>query len=51
VSDGWENVLNITTGAILFIALILQNVVLSHRGKGGFKQMIPKWLNFKGKIN
>jgi len=35
---------------MLFIALILQSLVLSRRGKGNFKLMIPKWLNFGRKI-
>jgi len=48
-TGGREYLQDITTGAMLFIALILQSVVLSRRGKGSFKLMIPKWLNFKRK--
>jgi simple sugar transport system permease protein len=43
-TGGREYLQDITTGAMLFIALILQSVVLSRRGKGSFKQMIPQWL-------
>jgi len=46
-TGGREYLQDITTGAMLFIALILQSVVLSRRGKGSFKQMIPKWLRIK----
>jgi len=46
-TGGREYLQDITTGAMLFIALILQSVVLSRRGKGSFKQMLPKWLDFK----
>ncbi|MDR2922522.1 MAG: sugar ABC transporter permease YjfF [Treponema sp.] len=46
-TGGREYLQDITTGAMLFLALILQSVVLSNRGKGSFKQMIPKWLNFR----
>jgi simple sugar transport system permease protein len=49
-TGGREYLQDITTGAMLFIALILQSVVLSRRGKGNLKQMIPKWLNFRRKI-
>jgi len=48
-TGGREYLQDITTGAMLFIALILQSVVLSRRGKGGFKRMIPQWLKLKGK--
>lgn len=34
----------ITVGAMLCFFILLQSVVLSLRGKGGFKRMIPKWL-------
>jgi simple sugar transport system permease protein len=47
-TGGREYLQDITTGGMLFLALILQSVVLSYRGKGSFKQMIhkmiPKWL-------
>jgi len=46
-TGGREYLQDITTGAMLFIALILQSVVLSRRGKGGFKRMIPQWLKKK----
>jgi len=48
-TGGREYLQDITTGAMLFIALILQSVVLSRRGKGSFKQMLPKWLDFSRK--
>ena len=35
---------DVTTGIILFLALILQSVILSHRGSGLFKKKISKWL-------
>jgi len=50
-TGGREYLQDITTGAMLFIALILQSVILSRRGNGSFKQMIPKWLGFKRKIS
>jgi simple sugar transport system permease protein len=50
-TGGREYLQDITTGAMLFLALILQSVVLSYRGKGSFKQMIPKWLNFRREIS
>ena len=34
----------ITVGAMLCFFILLQSVVLSLRGKGGFKRMIPKWM-------
>jgi simple sugar transport system permease protein len=48
-TGGREYLQDITTGGMLFLALILQSVVLSYRGKGSFKQMIPKWLIFHNK--
>jgi hypothetical protein len=48
-TGGREYLQDITTGAMLFLALILQSVVLSHRGSGSFKQMIPKWLKLNVK--
>jgi simple sugar transport system permease protein len=50
-TGGREYLQDITTGAMLFLALILQSVVLSRRGKGSFKQMIPKWLKFRREIS
>jgi simple sugar transport system permease protein len=35
---------DVTTGMILFLALMLQSVILSHRGKDSFRQMLAKWL-------
>jgi simple sugar transport system permease protein len=36
---------DVTTGTILFLALMLQSVVLSHRGKNyNFKMILSKWL-------
>ena len=34
----------ITVGAMLCFFILLQSVVLSLRGKGGLKRMIPKWM-------
>jgi len=45
-TGGREYLQDITTGAMLFIALILQSVVLSRRSKGNFKLILPKWLSF-----
>jgi len=50
-TGGREYLQDITTGAMLFIALILQSVILSRRGKGSLKQMLPKWLDFKRKTS
>ena len=58
-NDGREYLQDITTGAMLFLALVLQSVVLARRGTrggsdggagssgGGFKLAIPQWLKFK----
>ncbi len=40
--DPWWQ--SITTGAMLCFFILLQSVVLSCRGKGGLKKMMPKWL-------
>ena len=40
--DPWWQ--SITTGAMLCFFILLQSVVLSNRGKGGFKKMIPQWM-------
>ena len=45
--DPWWQ--SITTGAMLCFFILLQSVVLSNRGKGGLKQMMPAWL--RGKEN
>lgn len=37
----WQS---ITTGALLCFFILLQSIVLSNRGKGGFKPLLPKWL-------
>ena len=47
--DPWWQ--SITTGAMLCFFILLQSVVLSNRGKGGFKQMIPSWLRAKEKAD
>ena len=47
LSDPWWQ--SITTGAMLCFFILLQSVVLSNRGKGGFKKMLPAWLRAKGK--
>ena len=39
--DPWWQ--EITVGAMLCFFILLQSVVLSLRGKGGIKRMIPKW--------
>jgi simple sugar transport system permease protein len=41
---------DVTTGIMLFLALVLQSAILSSRGKGSFKQMLSRWLNFKPKV-
>ncbi len=43
--DPWWQ--SITTGAMLCFFILLQSVVLSNRGKGGSKRMLPAWM--KGK--
>ena len=45
--DPWWQ--EITVGAMLCFFILLQSVVLSLRGKGGLKQMMPKWLTSHGK--
>ncbi|MDR0475692.1 MAG: sugar ABC transporter permease YjfF [Treponema sp.] len=50
-TGGREYLQDITTGTMLFLALILQSVVLSRRGKGSSKQMIPEWLKLRGKAS
>lgn len=42
----WQS---ITTGAMLCFFILLQSVVLSNRGKDGFKPALPKWLRLKKK--
>ena len=39
----------ITTGAMLCFFILLQSVVLSSRGKGGLKKMIPGWAKVRQK--
>ena len=50
-TGGREFLQDITTGVMLFLALVLQSVVLSrHSRGGGFKLVVPQWLKFgKGK--
>lgn len=43
--DPWWQ--SITTGAMLCFFIVLQSVVLSRRGKGGLKKMMPAWLRSK----
>ena len=45
--DPWWQ--EITVGAMLCFFILLQSVVLSMRGKGGIKRMIPKWLTSHAK--
>ena len=40
--DPWWQ--SITTGAMLCFFILLQSLVLSNRGKGGLKKMLPQWL-------
>ena len=40
--DPWWQ--SITTGAMLCFFIVLQSLVLSNRGKGGLKRMMPAWL-------
>ncbi|MCH5287193.1 MAG: sugar ABC transporter permease YjfF [Christensenellaceae bacterium] len=47
--DPWWQ--SITTGAMLCFFILLQSVVLSNRGKGGLKQMLPPWLRAKEKAD
>ena len=47
LSEPWWQ--SITTGAMLCFFILLQSVVLSNRGKGGFKKKMPAWLRAKGK--
>ncbi|MCL2128021.1 MAG: hypothetical protein FWH38_07185, partial [Treponema sp.] len=41
---------DVTTGTMLFLALVLQSAILSrrsvlaNRGKGSFRQMVSKWM-------
>jgi len=39
----------ITTGAMLFLAILLQSIVLSLRRGMGFKLYLPQWLRVRGK--
>ncbi len=43
--DPWWQ--EITVGALLCFFIVLQSVVLTLRGKGGFQRMIPAWLRPK----
>jgi hypothetical protein len=36
---------DVTTGMMLFLALMLQSAILSRRGKDNFILMVSKWLN------
>ncbi len=42
LKDPWWQ--SITTGAMLCFFILLQSVVLSNRGKGGLKKMLPGWM-------
>ena len=42
---------DVTTGTMLFLALILQSAVLSMRGKDSFKQIVSKWLESRRKTS
>jgi len=41
-TSGREYLQDITTGAMLFLALVLQSIILSRHNKGGFRPVIPK---------
>ncbi len=45
--DPWWQ--SITTGAMLCFFILLQSVVLSNRGKGGLKKMLPQWMKIEKK--
>ena len=45
--DPWWQ--SITTGAMLCFFILLQSVVLSNRGKGGLKKMVPQWMKITQK--
>ena len=47
--DPWWQ--EITVGAMLCFFILLQSVVLTLRGKGGLKQMMPRWLQTSRKEN
>ena len=46
--DPWWQ--EITVGAMLCFFILLQSVVLSLRGKGGLKRMMPKWAKAPDKV-
>jgi simple sugar transport system permease protein len=48
-TGGREYLQDITTGAMLFLALVLQSVILSRHNKDGLKLAVPKWFRFKNK--
>lgn len=48
-TGGREYLQDITTGAMLFVALLLQSLVLARRGRG-FKLTVPQWLKFKKEV-
>ena len=41
-TGGREYLQDITTGAMLFLALVLQSIILSRHNKGGFRPLVPK---------
>jgi simple sugar transport system permease protein len=41
-TSGREYLQDITTGAMLFLALVLQSIILSRHNKGGFRTIVPK---------
>ncbi len=45
LTDPWWQ--SITTGAMICFFILLQSIVLSNRGKEGFKWAVPKWLSGK----
>ena len=47
-ADGRIYLQDVTTGAMLFLALMLQSLVLTRHG-GGFKLGLPGWMKFKRK--
>jgi simple sugar transport system permease protein len=50
-ADGRIWLQDVTTGMMLFLALMLQSAVLSRRGKDSLRQVVSKWFKSRRKIN
>jgi len=50
-TGGREWLQDVTTGTMLFLALILQSAVLSMRGKDSYKQILLKWFKAGPKVS